>query len=107
MEDSKNVDQAKRANEARRTLKDFKNRHGADLHKGTDARSHSTMIDKKKQKFLQKQRENLQKEKAERPKGQGRSFGDKAMSKIVAASRPTRSKMIIRSGGGGKKKGRK
>jgi len=48
MEDSKTIDQAKRANEARKVLKDFKTRHGADLHKGDDARSHKTMIDKKK-----------------------------------------------------------
>ena len=40
MEDLKTMDQAKRANEARKVLKDFKQRHGADLHKGTDARSH-------------------------------------------------------------------
>ena len=48
MEDAKTMDQAKRANEARKVLKDFKQRHGADLHKGQDARSHKTMIDKKK-----------------------------------------------------------
>jgi len=48
IEDSKTMDQAKRANEARKVLKDFKLRHGADLHKGVDARSHKTLIDKKK-----------------------------------------------------------
>lgn len=48
MEDSKAVDQARRANEARKTLKDFKQRHGQDLHKGADARSYKPMIDKKK-----------------------------------------------------------
>ena len=48
MEDAKTMDQAKRANEARKVLKDFKQRHGADLHKGQDARSHQPMIDKKK-----------------------------------------------------------
>jgi hypothetical protein len=48
MEDSNALLQAKRANEARKTLKDFKARHGADLHKGTDSRSHQPMIDKKK-----------------------------------------------------------
>jgi hypothetical protein len=47
VEDHKTMDQAKRANEARKTLKDFKKRHGSDLMKGTDARSHKTMIDKK------------------------------------------------------------
>ena len=99
MEDSKNVDQAKRANEARKTLKDFKLRHGKDLHAGTDAKSHATMFDKKKVKFLAKQRENQAKERESRPKDMGRSFGDKAMNKIVAASRPTRSKMIIKGGG--------
>lgn len=54
IEDSRNVDQAKRANEARKTLKDFKNRHGQSLYKGDDARSNKTFVDKKKQKFLAK-----------------------------------------------------
>lgn len=58
MEDTKIVDQGKRAGEARRTLKDFKTRHGQELYKGTDARSHSTLIDKKKQKFMTKVRDN-------------------------------------------------
>jgi hypothetical protein len=51
MEDLKTMDQAKRANEARKVLKDFKQRHGADLHKGTDARSHQHLIDQKKKKL--------------------------------------------------------
>jgi len=54
MEDSRTIDQAKRANEARRTLKDFKQRHGSALHKGTDARSHATMFKKKEAKFNDK-----------------------------------------------------
>jgi len=44
MEDNKAIDQAKRANEARKTLKEFKGRHGQELFKGTDARSHDTLI---------------------------------------------------------------
>ena len=54
MEDSRTIDQAQRANEARRTLKDFKRRHGSALHKGTDARSHETLFNKKMQKFKDK-----------------------------------------------------
>jgi len=54
MEDSRAMDQAKRANDARKTLKDFKNRHGAELHEGADARSNQTLFDKKKQKFMDK-----------------------------------------------------
>ena len=63
MEDSKAIDQAGRANEARKTLKDFKNRHGKELHKGTDARSHSTLIDKKKQKLMDKMKKSGDKKK--------------------------------------------
>lgn len=48
MEDNKAIDQARRANEARKTLKDFKQRHGQNLYKGQDARSHQPMIEKKK-----------------------------------------------------------
>jgi hypothetical protein len=47
VEDNKTMDQAKRANDARKTLKEFKQRHGQDLYKGEDARSHKTLIDKK------------------------------------------------------------
>jgi len=36
------------------------------------------------------------KKKDNKPKTAGRSFGDRAMMKIQAASRPTRSKMIVR-----------
>ena len=94
MEDSRVMDQGKRANEARKTLKDFKNRHGADLYKGEDARSHSKLLDKKKQKFMQKVRENSSKERKNGKKG--KQLSDRAIDKIQMASRPTRSKMIIR-----------
>lgn len=39
--------------------------------------------------------------------GKGRTFSDKAMAKIQLASRPTKSKMIVKNGGGGKGKGKK
>ena len=58
MEDNKQLDQARRANEARKTLKDFKLRHGQDLYKGQDARSYDTLIDKKKQKLMAKMRDS-------------------------------------------------
>lgn len=97
LEDERTIDQGRRATEARRTLKDFKSRHGADLYKGQDARSNATLIEKKKQKYMQKVRESNKQERSEsRKKGKGRSFSDKAMNKIQKASRPTRSKMIVR-----------
>jgi hypothetical protein len=34
--------------------------------------------------------------------GGGRSFSDKSMAKIQSASKPTKSKMIIKGGGGGR-----
>lgn len=58
VEDNKTMDQAKRANEARKTLKEFKLRHGQDLYKGEDARSHKTLIDKKTQKLMNKTRDD-------------------------------------------------
>lgn len=74
MEDTKAIEQAKRANDARKTLKDFKRRHGADLHKGTDARSNKTLIDKKKEKMLQRVQANKDKNR-KGPMGQrGRAF---------------------------------
>lgn len=51
IEDSKSVDQARRANEARKTIKDFKSRHGADLYKGEDARSNKVLLENKKKKL--------------------------------------------------------
>jgi hypothetical protein len=82
MEDAKTIDQARRANDARKALKEFKNRHGQDLYKGTDARSTATLMDNKKKAFLKQSLEQRKKDQAERPKGEGRSFGDKAMMKI-------------------------
>lgn len=79
VEDKKTIDQAKRATEARKTLKDFKNRHGSDLYKGQDARSHSTLIEKKKRKFMDKVKQSKGKDKS---KSQGRQYSDKAMAKI-------------------------
>jgi hypothetical protein len=102
VEDNKTMDQAKRANDARKTLKEFKARHGQDLYKGEDARSHKAIIDKKTQKLMAKTRE----EPKNRAVGKGRSFSDKSMAKIQAASRPTKSKMIIKSGGGGGRGGK-
>ena len=56
------------------------------------------LFEKKQQKLLGKVREERQKNKTETKKGgMGRSFGDKAMQKIQAASRPTRSKMIVKT----------
>ena len=81
MEDKKTIDQAKRASEARKTLKDFKSRHGADLYKGQDARSHSTLIEKKKRKFMEKVKSSKSKDK----KTQGRQYSEKAMAKIQQA----------------------
>ena len=97
MEDSKTIDHARRATEARRTLKEFKNRHGSDLYKGTDARSNSALVDKKTKKYMAKVRDENKKDRSEnKKKGNGRSFGDKAMDKIQMKSRPTRSKMIVK-----------
>uniref|UniRef100_A0A7S3IUR7 DBP10 C-terminal domain-containing protein n=1 Tax=Strombidium inclinatum TaxID=197538 RepID=A0A7S3IUR7_9SPIT len=66
MEDFKSVDQAKRASDARRTLKDFKKRHGKDLMKGEDAKSYSKMLEKKKTKMISKIKENAGKSKKQR-----------------------------------------
>ena len=98
MEDAKAMDQAKRANEARKTLKEFKQRHGADLHKGQDARSHQPMIDKKKQKMMSKLIAN--KNSNSRKEGGGRSYSAKAKDKIQQSARPTRSKMIVKGPSG-------
>jgi len=83
-------------------MKEFKSRHGADLYKGTDARDHKVMMEKKKQKMMQKVRDEALKNKKEKKGPGNRSFGDKAMAKIQERSRPTRSKMIIKSGSGKK-----
>ena len=77
-------------------MKDFKRRHGQDLHKGTDARSHKTLIDKKKEKMLARANSNKDSNRKSGP----RKFSEKAQAKITAAARPTRSKMIVKSKGG-------
>lgn len=106
MEDQKAMDQAKRANDSRKTIKDFKDRHGQELHKGTDARSHDTLIAKKQQKLQAKMQAMNQKKPRAGPGG--RSFSDKSMAKIQSASRPTKSKMIVKAGGlGGGGRGKK
>mmetsp|Transcript_18434 Transcript_18434/g.31529 ORF Transcript_18434/g.31529 Transcript_18434/m.31529 type:complete len:96 (-) Transcript_18434:17-304(-) len=64
MEDSRAIDQAKRASEARKTMKDFKKRHGSEIARGDDARSHKTMIEKKKQKLMSKTRESKSQDKS-------------------------------------------
>lgn len=94
MEDSRAIDQATRAIEARRTMKDFKRRHGSELHKGSDARSHEAFFNKKKQKFNDKVRQN--KDKKSRPPGHARQYSDKANQKILMGQRPNRSKMIVK-----------
>lgn len=99
MEDSKIVGQAQRANDARKTLKEYKLKHGSDLYKGQDPKSHNTLINKKKNKMQQSAKEA-------KPKGKtpgGRQFSDKAKAKITSASRPTRSKMIVKSKGNGRR----
>lgn len=102
MEDSRAIDQAKRANEARKTLKAFKRRHGSDLHEGTDARSNATLFDKKKRKFLEKVKQN--RDKKSKQHGQGRQYSEKANQKITMAQRPSRSKMIVKGNSKGKRK---
>lgn len=93
-EDTKAIEQGKRAVEGRNVMKDFKRRHGSELYKGTDARSNQPLIDKKKQKFMQKIKETGKKN---IKGGGGRKFSDKANKKIVAGARPTRSKMIVKA----------
>ena len=51
------MDSAKRANEARKTMKDFRNRHGSSLSKGDDPRSNDAIIKSKKAKMLKKLQE--------------------------------------------------
>lgn len=105
MEDSHAIEQARRANEARKTLKDFKQRHGGELHKGTDARSVETLFDKKKRKFLDKVKQN--REKKSQSSGQGRQYSEKANQKILMAQRPSRSKMIVKGTSKGTSNGKK
>lgn len=56
-EDTKTIEQAKRAGEARKTLKDFKQRHGQDLYKGDDAKSNKVLFEHKKKKMMAKIRD--------------------------------------------------
>jgi len=67
MEDFKSIDQARRASEARKTLKDFKKRHGPALFKGDDPKSYKTMMEKKKTKMINKIKENAGKAKRATP----------------------------------------
>ena len=83
------MDNAKRANEARKTMKDFKNRHGSSLSKGDDPRSNDAIIKSKKAKMLKKLKET------KKPKG-GRQYSEKALNKIKYAQKPSRSKMIVK-----------
>ena len=101
VEDVRAIDQAKRANEARKTLKDFKRRHGSELHKGSDARSHEALFNKKKQKFQDKVRQN--KDKKSRGPGSQRQYSEKANQKILMGQRPNRSKMIVKRSKSAKK----
>jgi len=77
------------------------------LDKGEDVRNPKLLI-KAKEKKLQQRMKNMTKEerKSNAPKrlnekfiAGGRSVSQKARNKIVAGSRPTRSKQIIKSGG--------
>jgi hypothetical protein len=51
MEDAKAIEQGKRANESRKTMKEFRERHGQALLKGQDPRSHETLLQNKKNKL--------------------------------------------------------
>lgn len=75
MEDSNAIEQARRAIDSRTVLKDLKKRHGSKLYEGTDAKSNQTLFDKKKQKFMDKLKQNKEKKK---PQGQGRQYSEKA-----------------------------
>lgn len=90
-------------------FKDFKSRH-EDLNKGEDMRSNSKMFDNKSKKFKEKTMQaRAEERKASKQKfgGSKRSFSDRAVNKMHKASRPTKSKVIVkgvRPGKGGKKR---
>jgi hypothetical protein len=82
--------------------KDFQARH-TDLNKGEDMRSNKKLFDnktKKMQEKVQQSRIEDSKNKKHSLAGTKRTYSEKAMMKIHKASRPTKSKMIIKGGGG-------
>lgn len=92
------VQQAREVNQNRKGMSDFKHRHGAELNKGEDVRSNKELVAAKKKKYLQKMRESGTKKGS---KGTiqdkftgGKKISEKARDKIIASSRPTRSKAI-------------
>lgn len=98
MEDTKAIENAKRANETRKYTKEFKRRHGSELYKGTDARSTKAVIDAKRTKMYKKAEMNNERTNKS-PMGQrGRDYTQKAADRIVRQSAPTRSKIIVKQG---------
>lgn len=106
-ENAKLVAQARSSNESRKMFKDFKARHN-DLNKGEDVRSSSAVFDNKgkklKQKMLQARAEDRKANKKSF-NGSKRQYSEKALNKIQKASRPTKSKIIVKGGGGSFGKG--
>jgi hypothetical protein len=81
--------------------KDFQNRH-TDLNQGEDMRSNKKLFDnkaKKMQEKVQQSRIEDSKNKKQSLAGTKRTYSEKAIGKIHKASRPTKSKMIIKGGG--------
>lgn len=70
------MDSARRANESRKTMKEFRSRHGSSLSKGDDPRSNDALIKNKKAKMLKE----LKNDKT--PKKGGRQYSEKALNKI-------------------------
>jgi hypothetical protein len=99
VENTKTVEAAKNSSESRKMVKYFKARHGAELDKGEDPRSHNKVIEAKQKKMMQKIKQNGDKNKKGDKKGgaqEGRSHSEKARAKIIARSQPTRSKQIVK-----------
>ena len=81
-------------------MKQFKNRH-TDLNKGEDPRSNKQLIQTKQKKMMDKVRQNRKKGEKDPKGGKGRKdYGEKHRNKIIQRSKPTRSKVIMKSGGG-------
>ena len=98
MEDTKAIENAKRANETRKHTRELKRRHGSELYKGPDSRSTKTVIDAKRTKMYKKAEANNERT-SRGPMGQkGREYTQKAADRIVRQSAPTRSKIIVKQG---------
>ena len=78
-------------------MKNFKSRH-SDLMKGEDVRDQKGLIERKGKKMFDRIKQD--KNGFKRKDGEKRSYGEKAKAKIIQRSAPTRSKMIVRNGGG-------